>query len=221
MVAVVGGVANDYERASYKTLLILLWALRVLFWSIFTPPHRTFPARVLLFQPLWCVRVYFGDATWVQDLALALSLHMVFNYRIGVWRLPTLDDFKWIDFNDHTFLIYLKIFSLLGGCGVLAGAIVHRGHRLKAIGRTDYLFEQSIDEELLPPLLITSRTTHSRIFPQKHAFSYSYLFVGIPVGSRVKSVVPCPSTVRHRLGSMSTPQIIWFVEMTIWALQES
>ncbi|TLS29017.1 hypothetical protein PpBr36_01634 [Pyricularia pennisetigena] len=32
------------------------------------------------------------------------------------------------------------------------------------------------------PLLVPSRTTHSRLFPEKHSFSYSYLLVGIPVG---------------------------------------
>jgi hypothetical protein len=32
------------------------------------------------------------------------------------------------------------------------------------------------------PLLIPCRTTHRRLFPEKHAFSYSYLTVGIPVG---------------------------------------
>ncbi|KAL8393045.1 hypothetical protein RB595_003012 [Gaeumannomyces hyphopodioides] len=32
------------------------------------------------------------------------------------------------------------------------------------------------------PMLFPSRTTHSRMFPKKHSFSYSYLVVGIPVG---------------------------------------
>ncbi|KAH9900291.1 hypothetical protein F4778DRAFT_771489 [Xylariomycetidae sp. FL2044] len=32
------------------------------------------------------------------------------------------------------------------------------------------------------PLLFPCRTTHSRLFPTKHSFSYSYLLVGIPVG---------------------------------------
>lgn len=32
------------------------------------------------------------------------------------------------------------------------------------------------------PVLIPARTTHRRIFPEKHAFSYSYLVVGVPVG---------------------------------------
>ncbi|KAI0853086.1 hypothetical protein F5Y00DRAFT_250841 [Daldinia vernicosa] len=32
------------------------------------------------------------------------------------------------------------------------------------------------------PLLFPCRTTHARLFPKKHTFSYSYLLVGIPVG---------------------------------------
>ena len=32
------------------------------------------------------------------------------------------------------------------------------------------------------PYLIPCRTTHSRLFPVKHSFSYYYLAVGIPVG---------------------------------------
>ena len=34
----------------------------------------------------------------------------------------------------------------------------------------------------LQPLIFPSRTTHTRLFPKKHGFSYSYLLVGIPVG---------------------------------------
>ncbi|KAJ2965819.1 hypothetical protein NQ176_g10436 [Zarea fungicola] len=33
-------------------------------------------------------------------------------------------------------------------------------------------------------VFIPSRTTHSRFFPKKHSFAYSYLTVGIPVGLR-------------------------------------
>ncbi len=32
------------------------------------------------------------------------------------------------------------------------------------------------------PLFFPSRTTHTRLFPKTHSFSYSYLLVGIPVG---------------------------------------
>lgn len=34
----------------------------------------------------------------------------------------------------------------------------------------------------LEPLIFPCRTTHTRLFPKKHSFSYSYLYVGIPVG---------------------------------------
>ena len=37
---------------------------------------------------------------------------------------------------------------------------------------------------LLKPILFPCRTSHTRLFPRKHAFAYSYLFVGIPVGWR-------------------------------------
>ena len=34
----------------------------------------------------------------------------------------------------------------------------------------------------LKPLILPCRTSHTRMFPKIHSFSYSYLFVGIPVG---------------------------------------
>ena len=177
--------ATRHDGDSIKTTVwVLIWAFMTLVWSIFTPPHRTFAARVLMFQPLWGVRMYFQDATWVQDLALFLSVHAVFSYSIGAWRFVSLSDFWWLDFSDSTFLIYAEVFSLLGICGALAGGIVHRGQQLRTKAGSRHSVEQSIDERLLPPLLIPSRTSHSRIFPRKHAFSYSYLFVGIPIGIR-------------------------------------
>lgn len=35
----------------------------------------------------------------------------------------------------------------------------------------------------LKPLIFPCRTSHTRLFPKKHSFSYSYLYVGVPVGS--------------------------------------
>ena len=34
----------------------------------------------------------------------------------------------------------------------------------------------------LKPMLFPSRTTHTRLFPKVHSFSYSYLYAGIPIG---------------------------------------
>ncbi|KAI4253625.1 MAG: hypothetical protein LQ352_003584 [Teloschistes flavicans] len=36
----------------------------------------------------------------------------------------------------------------------------------------------------LKPLIFPARTTHSRFFPKKHSFSYSYLLIGVPIGWR-------------------------------------
>lgn len=37
-------------------------------------------------------------------------------------------------------------------------------------------------ETFLRPMIFPCRTSHTRLFPKKHSFSYSYLLVGIPVG---------------------------------------
>lgn len=109
-------------------------------------------------------------------------MHCIFSHHTGAWRFPSLADFLSIDIHSDSFRIYVGVFGLLGACGALAGGIVRRGSQLKSGLRNEHLFEKRIDEQLLPPLLIPSRTAHSRVFPKKHSFSYSYLFVGIPVG---------------------------------------
>lgn len=54
-------------------------------------------------------------------------------------------------------------------------------------GSPSYQEGKSIEKELpsypkaLRPLIFPCRTSHTRIFPQRHSFSYSYFFVGIPV----------------------------------------
>lgn len=180
---------------SKAAILISAWASATLFWSIFTEPHRTFAARVLLFQPLWLVRIFTADPTWDQDLGLFLVVHYVYSFWSGAWSLPMVHDLKQFDLRDAAVQVYLQIFALLGVCGSFAGGIVRRGHQLEAYEPSGPPRQQSIEEALLPPLLITSRTTHSRLFPQKHSFSYSYLFAGIPVGlqGRVSNVLSVDS----------------------------
>lgn len=39
-----------------------------------------------------------------------------------------------------------------------------------------------LDEAFAKPMLFPARTAHTRLFPTKHSFSYSYLLVGIPIG---------------------------------------
>lgn len=165
-----------------KTLLLSAWAFGTIWWSIFTPPERTFAARILLFQPFWIIRILNKDVTWRQDLFLVLALHAAYSVIVGDWTVPSIGYFQAIDYGHNTLRIYAQVFSLLAACGVLAGAIVHRGSQIEEAPVPGRYREKTIDEYLLPPLLIPSRTTHTRLFPKKHSFGYSYFFVGVPVG---------------------------------------
>lgn len=192
--------AETNKRIPKRTPLILAWAFSTLLWSIFTPPNRTFAARVLLFQPAWLVRIYQDDSTWTQDLALFLFLHAIYSFLTGAWRLPSSNALNWVDWDDRTIRIYLQVFPLLGLCGLFAGAIVFREQQLQSVSKepAGQVHEQRIEDQVLPPLMLASRTTHSRLFPRKHAFSYSYLLVGVPVGvqGRISKILSV-DTVRH------------------------
>jgi DUF1365 family protein len=50
----------------------------------------------------------------------------------------------------------------------------------RILQKTNIISEK--DTMVLKPCMIPCRTTHSRLLPTKHSFSYSYLYVGIPVG---------------------------------------
>ncbi|PNS18091.1 hypothetical protein CAC42_4050 [Sphaceloma murrayae] len=47
--------------------------------------------------------------------------------------------------------------------------------------------EARMEKFLMPPLLFPAKTTHTRFFPKKHSFAYSYFYVGIPVGWQGRS----------------------------------
>ena len=179
---VTGAMRQDEAGPSKSTFLATVWALCTIFWSIFTPPLRTWAARILIFQPLWILRIYQHDGTWSQDLGLLLFLHAFYSYFTGAWRLPTLAELLSVDIYSEGFKIYVGVFGLLSVCGALAGGIVRRGRQLGSEVRNEHLFDRRIDDQWLPPLLIASRTSHSRMVPKRHSFGYSYLLVGIPVG---------------------------------------
>jgi DUF1365 family protein len=188
-----------------STLFALSWTTITVFWSIFTPPHKTFAARVLLFQPAWLLRGYLGDASVIQDLTLFLVLHSVYSFITGSWTFVAPGAFRdsiALKLDADALQTYFRLGTLLGVCCILAGVGVVRGQQLSSQEtRSLHLVEQKIDESILPPLLIRSRTTHSRMFPKKHSFSYSYLYVGIPIG------------IKGRIGnvlSVDSPSPAWF-----------
>lgn len=85
----------------------------------------------------------------------------------------------------HQVLFQLRALSNLERSVVIAGAALV----LSVYGAWTYSWTTPKREPREPiehlfncPLIFRSRTTHSRLFPKKHSFSYSYLVVAIPVG---------------------------------------
>lgn len=71
-------------------------------------------------------------------------------------------------------------------------------------------YTSQYDFSPLKPILFPCRTSHTRLFPQKHSFSYSYLYVGIPVGWRgwVSSILTADLKTLPWRGRK--PKVGWF-----------
>lgn len=73
---------------------------------------------------------------------------------------------------------------------MLCSGLVSRGkpgRKGHARVNVDVIFDKSGQVSygnVMKPLFFPSRTSHTRLFPKKHSFTYSYLLVGIPVGWR-------------------------------------
>ncbi|KAI9888196.1 MAG: hypothetical protein M1820_010240 [Bogoriella megaspora] len=77
-----------------------------------------------------------------------------------------------------------EVLALLVVCAILAGIGVRRENLQQKLAKKAKSQMENSDENLLKPMILPCRTNHTRLFPKKHSFSYSYLFVGIPVGWR-------------------------------------
>ena len=62
----------------------------------------------------------------------------------------------------------------------------------------------------LKPVIFPCRTSHTRLFPKKHSFSYSYLFVGIPVGWRGYVSKILSADLKGLPWGMDQPKKGWF-----------
>lgn len=101
--------------------------------------------------------------------------------------------------------VEFKSFAMIVLLATLAGIVVWRGEEKPHIKFAETTHSWEEESYLLPPMLIPGRTTHTRFFPEKHSFDYSYLSVGVPVGwiGRAGSALSCdvdhlPSSKRRR-----------------------
>lgn len=127
----------------------------------FVMAHNMFPILTVSF---WMVRSWLDPNGAAQDAAL-LALFILPKHGQHVWTvirnvvrdrmLPT------------TALLGSVIVLLLYSCSSLLGAQKRPGPQATAS---------------MQPLLFPARTKHTRLFPKKHSFSYSYLLLGVPVG---------------------------------------
>lgn len=69
---------------------------------------------------------------------------------------------------------------------------------------------ESTEHSPLKPLVFPCRTSHTRIFPKNHSFSYSYLMVGIPVGWRNYSGNLLSADLKFGSAWPKAPWMAWF-----------
>lgn len=120
--------------------------------------------RSILCSAPWLARSYLGGSSFVTDLSLYLGA-VLCTVATGPITLN----------RPEALAICCEVFLLAA-----IWAISYSGHRLRRI-----VFSQSGSygqgASSLRPLIFPARTSHTRFFPKKHSFSYSYLFVGVPV----------------------------------------
>ena len=131
-----------------------------------------------VFAVVWYTRYQYDRPGAATDLKLS----------IVIWIATPRQDSRHI-FNDwpsssHFFLKGYCCFQ----CASLLGFFLLCTYLLPQVFKRhgQYPRQSHYNDELNPlkPIIFPCRTSHTRIFPQKHSFSYSYLFVGIPVGWR-------------------------------------
>ena len=109
------------------------------------------------------------DLTWILPSLLWFYRHLLYS---GILEAPS---YIWVSLWRFSLcIVSLLIFN--------CWRVYRRRASRPSSARTGN--EKPDDRSILKlkPLIFPCRTTHTRIFPRKHSFSYSYLFVGIPIG---------------------------------------
>jgi len=170
-----GSRPETLGRPHLLDIFLLLWATAVFGRDVVVSiSGHVIPATlVVLSQPFWLYRWWNSDTSWPTDLLICLSLDY---WRKGGIYLLRSGFLHWL---EETQYAHRYVYFILTLCAISSGIIVVRG---EGPSREPVEPPKKTNERPLPPLLIPSRTTHSRIFPRKHSFSYSYFYVGVPVG---------------------------------------
>lgn len=110
-----------------------------------------------------------------------------------------------------TFMLTLYTLQITGSIWALLRGVCRQILQMKvidlAVSQIAHYTRRTVDTPRWTgpgqPLLLPCKTTHSRMFPKKHSFDYSYLVVGIPVGWEgvAGGMVSCSSAAKQSSGS--------------------
>lgn len=132
----------------------------------------------LIFAGAWYTRYRYDRSGAATDFKLFISLW------IAISRLDPQHTVNDRPPRSHFFVKGYCCFQ----CACLLGLCLLCTYPLTQVFKNHGQYtSQSHDSDglkALKPMIFPCRTSHTRLFPQKHSFSYSYLFVGIPVGWR-------------------------------------
>lgn len=161
------------ERSIILCGFLLLWTVAICIRDLVAPTNAISATLVAVLQPLWLLRISRHDTTWSADVLILLLVDYWSN---GGLQLIRPGFYEWFHQTQAPHATIYSIFLIIGICSAI---IVFRGD---SAGKINSETANKTENQFLPPLLIPARTTHTRLFPKKHSFSYSYFYVGIPVG---------------------------------------
>lgn len=123
---------------------------------------------------IWGIRLQQDASSVKRDLRWILLCLFWFcreDLQLGILRtLP----YRWV--------FICSFLACIVFLGVSRRRRIRRGISQPWVGREGDTAQNHHAKLSLKPLVFPCRTSHTRFFPQKHSFSYSYLFVGVPVG---------------------------------------
>lgn len=130
----------------------------------------------LIFSAIWIVRLRYERRETVMDLAWFFGLSA---YAGDEWILCDGRSLNpWLVWVPQ----YLSIFLTLFNPQWFAKTTMPDATDSEGARGSSMNFDPQQNQ--LRPLVFPCRTSHTRMFPKSHSFSYSYLFVGIPIGWR-------------------------------------
>ena len=171
---------------------------------------------VLVFAVVWCIRYRYDRPGAATDFILVAL------FWIGVPRPGSEQSFPPWRWRSHFFLKgyccpYCACYVGLSFLTVYLGVQAYKKYQENDLKIE--IFQSDLDKTWsasqydfgsLKPILFPCRTSHTRIFPKKHSFAYSYLFVGIPVGWRGRISSLLTADLKTLPWESRKPKIGWF-----------